>query len=253
MAFDRDLWIDVVYNTKALEQAGLPMETRWNSPLPANIDEGWWLDPQSSDFGENAKYFNYDVAEAKKLLSAAGHPNGLDTISNHFTTGQFGQEFPNQIEISEGMLKEIGLRITKNIYVYEQHHAQTYRDAQGRYDGYSYRLGPSSLSPDPIARLMYNFNVSGAGFYGFDVNGRGDQSGDPYLEELTKKGRGEIDDDRRKQLVFDAQRYIAKTQYCVRWPGGASEFRMAQNRLKNFNVFRGIALKESQYLWLEQA
>ena len=80
MAYDRDLWIDAVYDTKALQDAGVPIVRRWNTSLTALDSDaagGWWLDPQGKDFGDNAKYYQHNIAEAKKLMSAAGFANGL--------------------------------------------------------------------------------------------------------------------------------------------------------------------------------
>ena len=39
----------------------------------------YWIDPFSSDMGDSAQNFKYDVADAKKLLAAAGHADGLKT------------------------------------------------------------------------------------------------------------------------------------------------------------------------------
>ena len=72
MAVDRDLFLDVVYSIPKFRQAGLPIETRWNSATLADEYKGWWLDPKSKDFGPNAKYYQHDIAEAKKLIAAAG-------------------------------------------------------------------------------------------------------------------------------------------------------------------------------------
>jgi ABC-type transport system substrate-binding protein len=58
--------------------------------------------------GEASKYFAQNVAEAKKLLSAAGFPNGLETEIRWITTGQYGTTFPNQAEVLKGMMEEGG-------------------------------------------------------------------------------------------------------------------------------------------------
>ena len=50
------------------------------------IAGGWgdyWLDPtDAKEFGPNAKYLDLNMAEAKKLLTAAGQPNGFDLDLN---------------------------------------------------------------------------------------------------------------------------------------------------------------------------
>ena len=72
LAMNRDLWIEVVYNTDNFAKEGLPIDTRWNTALVADVFEGWWLDPKSKDFGPNARYFQHNVAESKKLLASLG-------------------------------------------------------------------------------------------------------------------------------------------------------------------------------------
>jgi len=72
MAIDRDTWIDARYNVDKFAAAGLPQETRWNSHL---IAEGsWWVDPKGKDFGPNAKYFKFNLAEAKKAARGCRPP-----------------------------------------------------------------------------------------------------------------------------------------------------------------------------------
>jgi ABC-type transport system substrate-binding protein len=41
-------------------------------------DPNFWLDPRKNEIGEFSQNYFYDVAEAKKLVSAAGFPNGFD-------------------------------------------------------------------------------------------------------------------------------------------------------------------------------
>src|SRR5581483_5852025 len=111
MAIDRDLYIDVVYSTSKFRDQGLPVETRWNTAVPATVFEGWWLDPKGKDFGPNARYFEHNVAEAKKLLSAAGFPDGIAFQSFVTRTG-LGDDLPKWASILEGMAAEAGFKAT---------------------------------------------------------------------------------------------------------------------------------------------
>src|SRR5437870_689109 len=45
MSLDRDLYLETFFNVSRFEAAGLPVETRWNTALPATRD-GWWQDPK---------------------------------------------------------------------------------------------------------------------------------------------------------------------------------------------------------------
>src|SRR5205823_9221225 len=108
MAWDRELWIDTFYNVSKFNSEGLPVDTRWNSALGATWD-GWWLDPKGKDFGPNAKNYQHDAAEAKKLLTAAGYPNGLQgMVSNHITTAELG-DLPKQADALDGMMSDAGI------------------------------------------------------------------------------------------------------------------------------------------------
>src|SRR5207237_4888862 len=101
MYYGRELWVHAFYNVSKFEQQGLPVDTRWNSHLP-QID-GWWIDPRDTkNFGANAKYFQHDVTEAKKLLAAAGYPNGLDIVSTYISGTQYGTNYQNMIQVLEG-------------------------------------------------------------------------------------------------------------------------------------------------------
>ena len=71
LSWDRDLFIDATYNVDAFAKEGIELETRWNTPV-YNVADGWWLDPKSKDFGPNAKYYQFNLDEAKKLIAAAG-------------------------------------------------------------------------------------------------------------------------------------------------------------------------------------
>ena len=70
---DRDLFAETWYNVPKFTSQGLPVDTRLElARVKADEFAGWWLDPKGKDFGPNAKYYKHDLAEAKKLMAAAG-------------------------------------------------------------------------------------------------------------------------------------------------------------------------------------
>jgi peptide/nickel transport system substrate-binding protein len=255
LSIDRDAFIELLYNVSALRAQGLDMQTRWNTDLPNDVAAGWWLDPQGSDFGENAKFFQLNPEEARALLSAAGHDGGVEVISSHFTSPQYGTDFPDNVEVLEGMAREVGFNFTKNIIEYQGAFIPQYRDAKGNFNGLSYRLGPAAPSPDPAARFIYNYSVTGDGFYGLDANGAGDFSGDPFVEDELRKARVELDDEARQEIVHELQRYMAGKCYAMRWPGGSNRLLLANQAVQNFNVFKGggapLTYSSYPHYWLD--
>src|SRR5690606_28619982 len=63
MAMDRTAYLNAFHNVDRFEAEGIPVDARWNTHLIAT-QEGWWLDPQDSKFGEHAKYFAFNLDEA---------------------------------------------------------------------------------------------------------------------------------------------------------------------------------------------
>jgi ABC-type transport system substrate-binding protein len=253
MSLDRSLWIDAFYNVSKFEAEGLPVEVRWHTHL-LNTQEGWWLDPQGKDFGPNAKYFELNLAEAKKLMAAAGHANGLDVLSTVPAGTAYGRDYLKQVEAVEGMAREVGFRPTIKTIDYTSTYIPQIRNARGKFDGWTHKLGPG-FAEDASARLDYDvYSKGGENFYGFDAAGKGDQSGDPELDALLERAHRELDTAKRKQLVNDTQRYLAKKMYLVYWPGGASGFDMAWAAVKNFNVNQGPhrGRVAAHWWWLDQ-
>jgi ABC-type transport system substrate-binding protein len=257
MSIARDDWITAEYNTDRFESAGLPVDKRWNTSLQG-IEEltGWWLDPKGKDFGPNARFYELNIAEAKKLLAAAGYSNGGPEItSNHFVTGEYGPDFPKFVELWEGMAVESGFKFKKNI-IDRATFNRDIRDSNGNFSGISYKTGPPAPTGDPAGRLAFEFTQSGGlGFHGFDAAGKGDRSGDPYLEAELKKAVYEPDIEKRRTIVHDVQRYLADAQYCIRWPGGANSFSLVWPAVQNYRVWRpGTALgtlTNAMYWWID--
>jgi len=248
MSWDRDLYMDTFFNIPQFAAEGLPVDARWNTGLQA-IQQGFWLDPKGKDFGPNAKYFVHDVAEAKKLLAAAGFPTGFETTSNYVT----GPELPTakHAEVIDNMISEAGIRSKVNGLDYQTVYIPKYRDARGQFEGWAYKSTAGGAGTfDPVGELAnFWWSKGGTTFHGFSVSGKNDQSGDPQVDSMIEKARLERDTERRRALVFDIQRYLAKPMFALYPPGSATGFLVSWPALGNFRVFQGG--RPNNGLWVD--
>jgi len=250
MAMDRDLYLDTWANISKFKADGLEVETKWNTGARPSDYKGWYLDPQSKDFGENSKFFEHNIAEAKKLMAAAGFANGISMDSHEAAGTNYGLTYAPQIEVVHGMAAEAGFKFTRN-----QHQAPApwnaeFRDSRGFFDGIAFRLTP--VPAEPGEGLFALYNKDGSLNYGFDDQGKGVASaqgpwaGDPTCDDLTKKMRTEFDGAKRIQHAQDLQKYLGKQQYFYHALGSATSFNVAWPVVQNFEVFNGLSWG---YLW----
>jgi peptide/nickel transport system substrate-binding protein len=252
MSWDRDLFIDTFRNVPKFEAAGLPVEKRWNTAVTCNWD-GWWLDPQGKDFGPNAASYQYNIAEAKKLLAAAGFPDGIkDVRSNHITTNQLG-DLPRNADVIDGMIAEIGITSKINPVDYATEYVPNIRDGHGQYEGWSYHTNAGGTGIGPVGILANEYWSKGGGaFKGFSTSGKNDQSGDPQVNSMIERARTERDTEKRRALVYDIQRYLAGKMYGMTLPGGSTGFTLAWPALANFQVWNGPQVWRHYQLWIDE-
>jgi peptide/nickel transport system substrate-binding protein len=251
MSWDRDLYLETFHNVSRLGSEGLHVETFWNSHVVA-VEQGMWLDPKGKDFGPNAKYFKHDLVEAKKLLAAAGYPSGMQNVP---ASQVAGPELPTakHAEVINGFISELGITSKVNLIDYVKEYQGKYRNGKGQFEGWLYGTDLGGGAGDVISGLANNYWSKGAtaAFRGFSASGKNDQAGDPQLDVLIEKARVERDTQKLRAVVFDIQRYLAKTMYLIQPPGAANGFTMAWPCLGNFRVVR----RESQYtvdhLWVD--
>jgi peptide/nickel transport system substrate-binding protein len=250
MSWDRDLFIDAFRNVSNFQKEGLPVDTRWNSHVTCNWD-GWWLDPQGKDFGPNGANFQHNIAEAKKLLAAAGFPDGIkDGKSNHITTNQLG-DLPKYADVLDGMMGEIGIQSKINVVDYATEYVPNIRDGHGQYEGWAYHTNAGGTGIGPVGILANEYWAKGGGaFKGFSTSGKNDQSGDSQLNSMIEKARTERDTEKRRTLTYDIQRYLGGKVWGLVLPGGSTGFTMAWPALGNFRVYQGGRL--SYRLWVDQ-
>ncbi|MDT7943033.1 MAG: ABC transporter substrate-binding protein [Dehalococcoidia bacterium] len=169
----------------------------------------WWLDPKSPDFGPNARYFQRNVAEAKRLLEAAGYPNGLDV--KMYYSPVYGAAFNQMVELVAATVKDAGFRVTLVPQEYAAYLSTTFRG--NIRDGIA--TGPlmgSPVDPEHIFSTVYHPNSPRHNWGG---TGPGSIAQDKTLLDMFDKQRTELDLQRRIALVHDIQRYLAQKMYLV--------------------------------------
>jgi peptide/nickel transport system substrate-binding protein len=255
MSYDRDLWIETIYATQEFTNAGLVVDTRWHSHFPSGL-EGWWVDPQDDKaFGDNAKYFKFDQAQAKQLLSAAGMTE--PTVTATFIASlQYGTTFQNQVQIQTGFANDIGFKTRLNNPDYQTEWLSNYYYGKGNFEGIA--LGADNPELDPGVFMFLRFHPSGGRFKGFSPSGIDPSQGDPQVTDMVNRIRQEFDVGKRKDIAKEFQQYMAKAMYAVPFPGQAAPFALSWPALGNANVYNvggegyGGGTETLPYLWLDQ-
>ena len=240
MSWDRDLWIDAFYEVEKFKAQGFPMDVAWNSSILAIWPE-WWLDPQGKDLGAGAKFYEYNVAEAKKLVAAAGHANGLDIKAQYVTTGEYGTDFNAKVETLMNFGRVVGLNMSTVPVGFSTDWRPKVADAKGDFEGISFRSGAagSQIADVGEGAFAYYHHEGGVNYTGFFSEDSAFQKGDPRINSLLENIRTEFDQKRRISMMHEVQRIMADAQYMIHFPGSASSFNMSWPVVSNQQVYTG--------------
>ena len=243
MAFDRDAYIDALYNVPRFTSEGLPVERHYFTSI--GYVPGYTLDIKDKALGENAKYYEYNLTEAKKLFDAAKSAYGGDfpEIKAGRVNAVFGAAYVQSVDIMDQFARDLGLKITAQPLDYNIDYLPKYVTQQGKFEGILYGIG-AVISPDPTDYWLWRIYsktgpTSGMIGVGGPDGSKGDGSGDPTVDSLIDKMKAEFDPKRRVELGAEMQKYLAKQAYYICRPGLADQFLMAQEAIQNFNVFQG--------------
>ena len=228
MVLERDAWVDAFYNVSGFAKDGLEVEPRWDSHYMAG-DAPHWKDPKGTELGEGAQYFKHNVAEAKKLMQAAGHNAPLVTPGWFNTNVQGGE---TQVQSLQGMLNDSGLF---NISLQGFPNAEwnlKFHTIQGKHDGIAFTQS-SGQSGDIDAHISVRYNVgNGSRFLIPEVY--------PWYQktqDLIGVQRKELDEKKRATQLLDLQKELALQMPVVPWPGAANGYTLAWPHLANFSVW----------------
>ena len=192
LAIDRKAMID-----QTLEGIGAV-----NGPLPAALSD--WALP-IAELGEGAKYYRYDPAEAKRLLVAAGYPNGIPASVCFATYGSTQLVDTMQLLLKD--LKAVGIGASLDQKEYGAYQATC---RLGKFD--SMVFGPLTPFLEPDSFLFGQY-------YTGEPRNRSHVS-DPALDDLLIRQRRTAEPKARREVLNQIERHLAKQQYYVAAPSG---------------------------------
>lgn len=245
MSFDRETHIDAFSNVSRFESEGLPVQTYWHTAMGYVPDV--WLNPlDASSFGENARYYEFNVEEARALIDAAqsGYAGGrFPDIPSAHATAVFPPPYVQEAEVMDQYARDIGLNVVTTPIDYNLDYLPNYVTSQGQFSGMMYGIG-AVTSQHPIDYWLWRFYsqsgpTSGSLGFGGPDGSLGDRSGDPELDRLIEAGQAEFDVEALIEIIHDLQRHAAGQAYTVARPGFADSFQLAWPAIENFATFQG--------------
>jgi len=215
MAIDRDQLAEVIFNKKQFDDLGVKLTVRWNAPIAGGYG-AYWLDPKDkAKFGPSSAYVHHNVAEAKKLLAAAGYTaqKPLD-FGNVYSGVQYGQDWPTRVEIMQSMVADAGMKMNSISVDYATDYIPKYFRAKANFD---LRDGKPAVQFPPGGA-----NIDPLNYYSGFLSSTGAQSQVgtkfPELDEMIKKGKAITKFEERVAALHEMQRY--STEHMIVIPVG---------------------------------
>ena len=210
LAIDRQGIVDATFEGVGTLNAAIPAAFRdWSVPVP--------------ELGEGARYFKHDPAEARRLLAAAGYPNGFPA-SLCFTT--YGSTvFVDTAQLILKSLKDVGIQARLDQKEYGAFIASCYF---GKFDSMTY--GPQTPFVDPD-------NYIYGPHYPDELKNQSHVN-DPVVTDLLVRQRRTVDPARRREILAELQRYLARQQYYVQL-ASAVTVAVWDGALKNYGPNHG--------------
>jgi peptide/nickel transport system substrate-binding protein len=227
MKLDEEPFRDVRVR-RAMAMAGNPQEMADANPyamghaavnpaIPAALRD--WSIPIDQLPQEGRRIYQHDPAEAKRLLAQAGLPNGFRTPVE--STGSWGADMVDLTQIMMKNWRKVGIETDLTL---KESGAFIASMLGKKYGKLGVTLRGGSVSPDPYlsaAHLPEQLsNTAG-------VN-------DPKLTEMIKLQRKTFDVAKRKEIVYDIQRYLSQQVYYLYTSPSAKVIGAWEPYVKNF-------------------
>jgi ABC-type transport system substrate-binding protein len=168
-----------------------------NPAVPAAIKE--WSIPMDQ-LGEGAKWYRHDPAEAKKMLAAAGYPNGFPATICFATYGS--TVLVDSMQLVMKNLKDVGINAALDTKEYGAYVSTCF---YGNFPSMAYGPQTPFLEPDTF---LY-------GYYYPEQPRNQSHINDPVAADMLVRQRRTADPAKRREVIYEIQRYLAKQQYYV--------------------------------------
>lgn len=243
MMIDREAYLDVIDSRQKFAEQGLNLNYKYCTILGAGWGD-YWLDPANEkEFGPSAKYLKLNIAEAKKLMGAAGYPNGADFNFYWLNDSTFGALYNNIVQLYHGMFNDAGLRGSLrgepfNQWVDNRVQAYFYQETlAGTRKGYS---GAQLMAERPFATaaslISSTLHNQGGAFHGMTPDGKDGHKGDPKLNEMSEKIGLEFDRKKQIDMVHDVIRYATQQSYYIPQASSVKQFQLWWPVISGVNV-----------------
>jgi len=204
-------WKEIVETNAFSMGHGVP-----NPAIPAAFKD--WSLPMDQLPPDARRLQEQDLAEAKKLLTAAGHGNGLKLPLE--TTPGFGPDYMDAVQIAMKNWKAAGIDVDLKLKEYPAAIASI---LLGRYDRMAAWLFGAWDNPDSY---IHRYHSPGQPTNASGVN-------DPKVNEMLRLQRRTVDEAKRREILFDLQRYLAGQLYYLYGPS-ATVLSAWEPYVKNF-------------------
>lgn len=224
---------DFLANKAKFQAEGVEVETY----IATHIfnDPNYWLDPRKGELGDASKNYLFDLAEAKKLMAAAGYPDGVD-VTAYYGADVTGTGL-DRIKLTADELTKSGvLRMKLEAVPAAEVVNRVYVE-------------------NDIEGMLANLPAGGGlDFYLKNFYSTGPGNTQPFKDEtlgaMVDKQSREMDTNRRIEILKDIQRYLAKEFYIVPADGNFGSFSFNWPWLHNiiYNTPFGV---QAHKLWLD--
>lgn len=258
MLIDRETFARTFANYDAFKAEGIDLSLVYDNFL----GRGWgdyWLDPFGKDAGPDAKNFSFDIAEAKKLLSAAGFPNGLSTTFYGPTGNPYGPNYLRAAQALAGMVNEGGIKVTFQEVGYSNDYVPNYNYNQA-FDGISIFVNTTYGGVANNLRTNYHSNSvqDRSPFAPSKINKPAGGPRDTELDGLIEKLLREQDRTKAVQHAHDIQRYLTKVLYTIPYSYKVRGLSLTWPWVGNAGVYQGYAVTSGPtdiwpHLWYDES